>query len=68
MDDAIILRINANQVTLLKCPLIQHNYLYDCQSFKTESRARSLNALRERKVPKLMEIFHFLFFGNNPYP
>ena len=66
MDDVIILRINANQVRLLQCRLIQHNYLYDCQNFKTECRPSSLKALRERKVPKLMELFHF--FGHNTYP
>jgi len=66
MDEIIVLCINANQMRLVQYPLIQHNYLYDCQNFKPECRASSLNALRERKVRKPKELLHF--FGNNTYP
>jgi hypothetical protein len=59
-NDIIILRINANQVRLIQCPFIKHNYFYDCQNFKTKFRTSAMNVNRERKEPELIELFSFL--------
>jgi hypothetical protein len=64
-NDIIILHIDANQVRLIQCLFMKHNYLYHCQNFKTKCRVSTMNALREREVSELIGLFNF--FGNNKY-